>query len=500
MPTCAIYIRKSREEKDKPSHRLTVQREQLPAYATAQGWTPVIYDDGHASAARGKTDDLKERGRMERDIRAGKINVILTIELSRLSRDDSLQDYVAWLHLCGQNGVKLSTMSRMLDPGHNSDWILLLMEGGFSSIEMRQLKSRMKEGFDQAFRSGKFVQGVPPPPYTYDLAARKPVIDPERLTSMQQLWLLTETKSVSATAKELRLPLISVRRAISDDRLMFYQSLRLDPDTGQEIICDWESCMTAEQAARIRAARRTRTNVSGPRAAYAGLMSNMRLLFCGYCGRTFKTWQNSRLRSDNTRLDYYGCQTSCERSRMIAQPIINELVLNNIFNTLADLDALKQAWIDEQARLDPSDDIQELNREEVKQQQRKARLIEAITEGILQLADARPKMAEIDGALSEISTRRTTLNRTIEAPPDFESLTLTREEYEQLDTDDQRTFIAAAIHRVDLYHNYAIITYPFPRGNGIHTSRIHLPPAERGCGPGRKPKTPGSIVPIRPKK
>jgi DNA invertase Pin-like site-specific DNA recombinase len=34
--TCAIYIRKSREEKDKPAHRLTVQRQQLPDYATRQ--------------------------------------------------------------------------------------------------------------------------------------------------------------------------------------------------------------------------------------------------------------------------------------------------------------------------------------------------------------------------------------------------------------------------------------------------------------------------------
>lgn len=33
----AIYIRKSREDKDKHAHRLTVQREQLPAHALAQG-------------------------------------------------------------------------------------------------------------------------------------------------------------------------------------------------------------------------------------------------------------------------------------------------------------------------------------------------------------------------------------------------------------------------------------------------------------------------------
>src|SRR6185369_4013272 len=100
MATCAIYIRKSREEKDKPSQRLTVQREQLPAYAALQGWQSLIYDDGHASAAQGKPESLKERARLETDIRAGKINIILCIELSRLSRDDTMQDYIAWLTLC----------------------------------------------------------------------------------------------------------------------------------------------------------------------------------------------------------------------------------------------------------------------------------------------------------------------------------------------------------------------------------------------------------------
>ncbi len=39
----------------------------------------------------------------------------------RLSRDDSMHDYTAWLHLCSQKGVKLATMSRTLDPNQHSD-------------------------------------------------------------------------------------------------------------------------------------------------------------------------------------------------------------------------------------------------------------------------------------------------------------------------------------------------------------------------------------------
>jgi DNA invertase Pin-like site-specific DNA recombinase len=134
---CAIYIRKSREDATKAAHRLNAQREQLPAHARAQGWQPEIYDDGHASAAKDKTEALTQRARLETDIRQGKINIILCIELSRLSRDDSMQDYVSWLYLCSEHNVKLATPSRILDPGQPSDWMLLHMEGGFSSVEMR---------------------------------------------------------------------------------------------------------------------------------------------------------------------------------------------------------------------------------------------------------------------------------------------------------------------------------------------------------------------------
>jgi hypothetical protein len=67
----AIYIRKSREDKNKPSHRLSVQREQLPAHARAQGWQVEVYDDGDASAARGKTAPIAVRQLINRLSSAG---------------------------------------------------------------------------------------------------------------------------------------------------------------------------------------------------------------------------------------------------------------------------------------------------------------------------------------------------------------------------------------------------------------------------------------------
>ena len=55
----AVYIRKSREDKSKAGYRLSLQRQLLPSHAQTQGWQVTVYDDGHASAARGKVEALK---------------------------------------------------------------------------------------------------------------------------------------------------------------------------------------------------------------------------------------------------------------------------------------------------------------------------------------------------------------------------------------------------------------------------------------------------------
>jgi len=478
--TCAIYIRKSREDKDKPSHRLTVQREQLPAHAASQGWAYSVYDDGHASAARGKVDSLKERSRLEADIRAGKIGIILTIELSRLSRDDSLQDYVAWLHLCAEHRVKLATMSRTLDPSQHSDWMLLLMEGGFSSVEMRVLQSRMAEGRAQALQTGKFLGGQLPPPYIYGRAKNAPVVDPEALERMRQLWHLAETKSTRQVAEELKVPLITIRRAISDQRLLFCQAKRPGP-TGTLIDCEWEPCLTEEQAERIRANRSGRLS-SGSRRIYGGLLSNLGLFQCGYCGRSIRAWTNSRRRKDGSRLDYYGCKANelkrtCPDSRMISQEAINERVITNVLGTLSDTAMLRESWLASQKQDGQEEQLTDLERQGRKLQEKKQRLVAAVVEGVLNFTDAKAQREELDAAIAATEQARQSILRCQREEPDWEALALMRDQFGDLEEAERRQMITLVVKNIRMFASYLIIEYLLPRGPaGEMTSRVHLPP------------------------
>ncbi len=482
----AIYIRKSREDKNKAAYRLTYQRQYLPEYARQQGWQASLYDDGHASAARGKTEDLKKRAQLEKDIKAGNIDIVLVIELSRLSRDESLQDYVTWLTLCADQGVKLATTGRILDPSQHSDWMLLLMEGGFSSVEMKMISGRMKEGRQSAFLAGKWLGGSPPPPYVYDKAQGRPVINPDDLPLMQKIWSLAESMPAKAIAEKLKKPEIFVRRSISDNRLLFYQALREDPETGDTIKCDWEPVMNARQAKKIKTGRRTRKTV-GAGSGAASLLSNLNLLYCAYCGRTIKTWQNSKKRSDGTqRTNYYGCQSKnkknqCKQSRLIAQPVIDNKLLTNLFGTLENIEELRTSWEAEQARLDPAAVLNELAREEKQEKEKKKRLVSAISSGVIEFVDAKDEMESINTAIEDIKTRRENMLQRASDPPSWNDIKMTPDLFKKLCIDEQREFIKAVLKEVKIYSSYMILTYRFPRSSdGGRTTRIHLPPPQRG--------------------
>lgn len=483
-----IYIRKSRKDKDKPSHRLTVQREQLPAHARAQGWTVETYDDGHASAARGKTEDLRQRARLQSDIIAGKINIILVIELSRLSRDDSLQDYVAWLHLCSQHRVKLATMSRILDPAQNSDWMLLLMEGGFSSVEMRQLTARMRDGREQARREGRWLGGVCPLPYRYDHHLKRPVLDPAHADTYRTILNMGQTLSATQIVRQLNLPAGRVHRMFHNDRLLFYQGLRKNPDTGELISCQWDPILTPEQAELIRANRDQTANRHPSTGQHRGksLLSSLGLFTCGHCGQYI---QSSRHRSNPHRRGYYICaqntrRNACPDSRSILHGHVDPLVIRHICTTLGNYAKLHQYWLDAQGDTTTGQQLRCAEERLTELHKQKQRLIAAIKEDIITLADAKTEIQAIDTEATHLGQQIGRLQSQLHHP-DWETLAITVEEFSLLDLADQRDIISLVARKITLTATHITITYQFPiKQNGSKTASIPLPKRGTRLRPG----------------
>ena len=491
-----IYIRKSREDKSRDACRLNAQKTELPKYAREQGWNYTVYDEDHASASKENLQNLKERNRLEQDIRAGKIDVILVIEFSRLSRDDSMEDFSSLLETCKKHNVLLATPGRVFNLAEPVEWMMLVMEAGFSSVEMKVLKIRMEHGRRAARLAGKWAGGTPPKPYIYDTKSRKIVVDQNSLLEMKRIWRLAETHSAKSISEKLELPYSNVKRAISDPRLDFFQAQRVDPETGQIIQCEWDAVMTADQAARIRAARRIRST-NGMSTKPNSLLSGLDLLKCGYCGRTVKTWGNTNIRKDGTILNYYGCVTKdtkgkCEKSRSIPQVILNDRVLTNVFNSIECLEDLMSHWLTSQNNQDFAGELNRLRAEEQNLQQQIERLVKAVAKGIMSLVEIAKEKQKSSGDLATVQEEINTLESRKVIVPDWESLLLTRMEFEYLDRIDQRRFLALVLDQIRVYDSYAVLTYKFPRtSSGDCTARIHLPPAQRGSAKGRKPRISG---------
>ena len=103
---CAIYTRKSTEEGlEQEFNSLDAQRESAEAFIRSQvneGWTclPDRYDDG------GFTGGNMERPALQRlltDIQAGKIDLVISYKVDRLSR--SLLDFAKMMETFEKHGV-----------------------------------------------------------------------------------------------------------------------------------------------------------------------------------------------------------------------------------------------------------------------------------------------------------------------------------------------------------------------------------------------------------
>ena len=113
---CAIYTRKSTEEGlEQEFNSLDAQRESAEAFIRSQaheGWTclPDRYDDG------GFTGGNMERPALQRllaDIRAGKIDCVVTYKVDRLSR--SLLDFAKMMETFERHGVSFVSITQQFN-------------------------------------------------------------------------------------------------------------------------------------------------------------------------------------------------------------------------------------------------------------------------------------------------------------------------------------------------------------------------------------------------
>jgi hypothetical protein len=170
------------------------------------------------------------------------------------------EDYIFWFNLCAAHGVKIATPDRVFDPNEHSDWIEALDEAGFDFEEKENLcRERDRKRDEGSLYWKESLVDNPPLPYVYEASLGGLTIDFEQLETMEKVWTLAERYSITEIAERVGQPLSIIRRSLSVERLLFYQGLWLNPETGELQKGQWPALMSADQAGHILANRQRNT-------------------------------------------------------------------------------------------------------------------------------------------------------------------------------------------------------------------------------------------------
>jgi len=201
---CAIYTRKSTEEGlEQEFNSLDAQREACAAYITSQrheGWLPVdeSYDDGGFSGGSMERPALQ---RLLRDIRAGRVDVVVVYKVDRLTR--SLADFSKIVEVLDAAGASFVSVTQAFNTTTSMGRLTLNVLLSFAQFEREVTGERIRDKIAASRKRGMWMGGVVP--IGYDIVDRKLVVVPDEAETVRMIFRrYIELGSVVALEAELR--------------------------------------------------------------------------------------------------------------------------------------------------------------------------------------------------------------------------------------------------------------------------------------------------------
>lgn len=175
----ATYARVS-SHAQRDAHTIDSQLRMLPAFVAARGWTLVgaYVDDGH-SAKAGKLEDRRGLAALLTAAAAGTIDVVVVVDVDRITRSEDLAERGAILGALQRAGVKIaSTMSgQVLDLSTSTGDLFTTLHAFFAAEWTRKHRERVMQGRVTAVQRGRKPAGLKPWWLEYDKAAATWSID-----------------------------------------------------------------------------------------------------------------------------------------------------------------------------------------------------------------------------------------------------------------------------------------------------------------------------------
>ena len=159
---CAIYTRKSVSEGlEKEFNSLDAQRESALNYIAAQkheGWIALEkqYDDGGFTGGNMERPALQE---LFRDIKSGKVDMVVVYKVDRLSR--SLMDFAKIIELLDKHKVSFVSVTQHFNTKDSMGRLTLNILLSFAQFEREIISERTHDKMSAARRRGKWIGGIP---------------------------------------------------------------------------------------------------------------------------------------------------------------------------------------------------------------------------------------------------------------------------------------------------------------------------------------------------
>lgn len=198
----ALYMRLSREDAGRgESASIDTQRKLLRAYAAEQGLS--VYDEYADDGYSGTNFERPAFRRMMRDIKAGRVNVVVTKDLSRLGRNsarvgDLLDEVFPRLR------VRFVALGEGVDTGAGQGDLLAPLANAVNEWYARDISRKIRAALDVKRQNGEYIGSFAPYGYQKDPADPHRLIPDEPAAAVVR-WLFSAaaTQSLSALADRL---------------------------------------------------------------------------------------------------------------------------------------------------------------------------------------------------------------------------------------------------------------------------------------------------------
>jgi len=162
LKRCAIvYIRQSTAAQVQYNRESTNRQYQLQERALRLGWTASqiqVIDEDLARSGSG-TSERHGFARMITEVAMGHVGLILSLEVSRVARNNS--DWYRLLDLCGITDTLIGDEDGLYHPGLFNDRLLLGLKGTMAEAELHVIRARLDGGIRNKAARGELRRGLP---------------------------------------------------------------------------------------------------------------------------------------------------------------------------------------------------------------------------------------------------------------------------------------------------------------------------------------------------